>query len=177
MNRRTTITLATIALLSFAVALPTGDAAAQQKQRVSFKTSAENTKYTQQHVLDVGDVPGHQVRIYELHRTFPNNPPMINAVALKEQWTRAVSDYTDNSGPGTTYGVYVLVNGDQFFTRSALVAQNTGSGKLTATTAGYITGGTGKLAGLQGMVRTVNTADPKAGINEGQTEIEYSIGR
>src|SRR5262249_5880311 len=91
-------------------------------------------------------------------------------MALKEQWTRALSDYTDNNGPGTTYGVYVLENGDKFFTRSALVAQSTGSGKLTASTVGYITGGTGKLSGIQGIVRTVNTADPKAGVSEAQTE-------
>ena len=48
---------------------------------------------------------------------------------------------------------------------------------LCSSDAGYITGGTGKLTGLQGMIRTVNTADPKPGINEGQTEIEYLIGK
>ena len=73
--------------------------------------------------------------------------------------------------------MYVLENGDKFFTRSVLVAQSTGSGKLTATTVGQITGGTGKFAGIQGIVRTVNTADPKAGVNEGQTDIEYTIGK
>jgi hypothetical protein len=64
-----------------------------------------------------------------------------------------------------------------FFTRSALVAQSTGSSKLTATTVGQITGGTGKFAGIQGIVPTLNTADPKAGVNEGQTDIEYTIGK
>lgn len=176
MNRLVTLTL-TVALVCLFVALPTDNVLAQQKQQLSFKTSAENTKYTQQHLIDVGDVPGHQVRVYELHRTFPNNAPVMNGVAIKEQWTRAISDYTDNNGPGTTYGVYVLENGDKFFTRSVLVAQSTGSGKLTATTVGQITGGTGKFAGIQGIVRTVNTADPKAGVNEGQTDIEYTIGK
>ena len=176
MNRLVTLTL-TVALGCLVVALPTDNVLAQQKQQLSFKTSAENTKYTQQHLIDVGDVPGHQVRVYELHCTFPNNAPVMNGVAIKEQWTRAISDYTDNNGPGTTYGVYVLENGDKFFTRSVLVAQSTGSGKLTATTVGQITGGTGKFAGIQGIVRTVNTADPKAGVNEGQTDIEYTIGK
>jgi hypothetical protein len=176
MNRLVTLTL-TVALGCLVVAVPTDNVLAQQKQQLSFKTSAENTKYTQQHLIDVGDVPGHQVRVYELHRTFPNNAPVMNGVAIKEQWTRAISDYTDNNGPGTTYGVYVLENGDKFFTRSVLVAQSTGSGKLTATTVGQITGGTGKFAGIQGIVRTVNTADPKAGVNEGQTDIEYTIGK
>jgi hypothetical protein len=176
MNRLVTLNL-TVSMVCLVVALPTDNVHAQQKQQLSFKTSAENTKYTQQQQIDVGDAPGHQVRIYELHRTFPNNAPVINGVAIKEQWTRAISDYTDNNGPGTTYGVYVLENGDKFFTRSALVAQSTGSGKLTATTVGQITGGTGKFAGIQGIVRTLNTADPKAGVNEGQTDIEYTIGK
>src|SRR6185503_15155839 len=141
-----------VALLYLATSLPFDLAMAQEKQRISFKTSAENTKYTQQHSIEVGDVPGHHVRVYEIQRTFPNNPPMINGVAMKEQWTRAISDYTDNNGPGTTYGTYVLENGDKFFTRAALVAQNTGQGKLTATTVGYITGGTGKFSGMQGII-------------------------
>ena len=174
MDRLTNFTSTLVALL-FLIGLPAVDAIAQEKQRLTFKTSAENTKYTQQHAIEVGDISGHQVRVYELHRTFPNNAPVINGMALKEQWTRALSDYTDNNGPGTTYGVYVLENGDKFFTRSTLVAQSAGSGKLTASTVGYITGGTGKLSGIQGIVRTVNTADPKAGVNEGQTELEYTI--
>jgi len=166
-----------VALLYLATSLPFDLAMAQEKQRISFKTSAENTKYTQQHSIEVGDVPGHHVRVYEIQRTFPNNPPMINGVAMKEQWTRAISDYTDNNGPGTTYGTYVLENGDKFFTRSALVAQSTAPGKLTASTVGTITGGTGKFSGMQGTVRTVNIADPKAGVNEGQTELEFTISK
>ena len=177
MNRLTKLTVTTAALLCLVTGLPPLGAVAQEKQRVSFKISAENTKYTQQHSIEVGDVAGHHVRVYEIQRTFPNNAPMINGVALKEQWTRAISDYTDNNGPGTTYGTYVLENGDKFFTRAALVAQNTGQGKLTATTVGYITSGTGKFSGMQGIIRTVNIADPKAGMNEGQTEIEYTIGK
>jgi len=170
-----TKSLALALLPCLTIVLPAADVFAQEKQQVSFKTSAENTKYTQQHMIDVGDFPGHQVRIYEIQRTFPNNAPMINGVALKEQWTRAISDYTDNNGPGTTYGIYVLENGDKFFTRSSLVAQSSGPGKLTASTVGYIIGGTGKLEGIKGIVRTVNRADPKAGVNEGQTEIEYTL--
>ena len=41
-----------------AVVLPTSDALAQQ--RLIFKVSAENTKYVQQHMIDVGDVTGHK---------------------------------------------------------------------------------------------------------------------
>jgi hypothetical protein len=177
MNRRTTLTLTTMALLSLAVAPLAGDAFAQQKQHVSYKVTAENSKYTQQQFLDVGDSAGHQVRSFEIYRTFPTNAPVINGMNIKEQWTRGVSDYIDNNGTATTYGVYVLDSGDKFFTRSTVLAHSAGSGKLTNVTVGYITGGTGKLAGIQGIVRTSGSADPKAGVNETQTAIEYSIGK
>jgi len=173
MNRRRIFTLAVMAVLGLAVAVPAGDASAQQKQRVSFKVPAENTKYTDQHVLEVGDVPGHQVRVYELHRTFPSNPPVINGVKLVETWGRNASDYTEGNGTGNLYTVYVFENGDKFFARGALVAQSDGSGKLTTTSVGPITGGTGKFAGIRGVVRNTSTADPKAGFNVGQTDIEY----
>ena len=84
MNRLVTLNL-TVSLVCLVVALPTDGVHVRQKQQLSFKTSAENTKYTQQQQIDVGDAPGHQVRIYELHRTFPNNAPVINGVAIKEQ--------------------------------------------------------------------------------------------
>jgi hypothetical protein len=177
MNPHTTLTLTTMALLSLAVALPAGDALAQQKQHVSFKVTAENSKYTQQQFLDVGDSAGHQVRSFEIYRTFPTNPPVINGLKIKEQWTRGVSDYIDNNGTATNYSVYVLENGDKFFTRATVLAHSVGSGKFTNVTVGYITGGTGKLAGIQGIVRSSGSADPKAGMNEVQSDIEYSIGK
>jgi hypothetical protein len=99
MNRCSVFTLAVTVALGLVVAIPAGDASAQEKQRVSYKVSAENTKYTQRLFIDVGDAPGHQVRVYEVHRTFPSNPPLINGVKLVESWTRATSDYTDNDGP------------------------------------------------------------------------------
>jgi hypothetical protein len=66
MNRRTTLMLTSMALLCLASALPASDAAAQQKQRVSFKSLPESTKYPQQNIIEVGDVPNHFVRVYEI---------------------------------------------------------------------------------------------------------------
>ena len=126
MNRLTTLGVTTAVLLCIVIGLPPVDAVAQEKQRVSFKISAENTKYTQQHSIEVGDVFGHHVRVYEIQRTFPDNAPVINGVALKEQWTRAISDYTDNNGPGTTYGTYVLENGDKFLVAQLLSRKTPG---------------------------------------------------
>jgi hypothetical protein len=176
MNRRSTLTLTTMALLCLAVALPAGNAVAQQKQQVSFKAPAENTKYTQQLILDAGDVPNHIVRVFELHYIYPNNAPVINGLKLVEAWARGITDYLDGNGPGTVYSVYVLENGDKFFTRTALLVQNI-AGKLTATNVGNITGGTGKFAATQGIIRVSTNFDYKTGFNESQTDLEYTVGK
>jgi hypothetical protein len=163
------------ALLGLAVALP--DALAQQKQQVSFKTPAANTKYTQQTTVDVGDVPGHQVRVFELHRTYPGDAPVIAGLKLTENWTRGVTDFVDGTGSSVNYNVFIMENGDKFFTRTTLVAQSLGSGKFATTSAGTIIGGTGKLSGIQGVIRTSGSAQPTAGVNENQTDIEYWLAK
>jgi hypothetical protein len=173
MNRLSTLTMTTMTLLCLAVALPAGDALAQEKQKVSYKTPAANTKYTQQLTMDIGDVSGHQVRAFELHRTFPTDAPVINGIKLKETWSRGVSDYTDYNGASNSYAIYVGENGDKFFARTITLGQANAAGKRVTTSVGTITGGTGKFAGIQGMTRGSGTSDPKAGVNEAQVEIEY----
>jgi hypothetical protein len=70
--------------------------------------------------------------------------------------------------------VYVLENGDKFFTRATLVAlQSPEATNLTATAAGPITGGTGKLARINGMARILTSADPQMGMNETQVDLQY----
>ncbi|TMJ86269.1 MAG: hypothetical protein E6G76_14850 [Alphaproteobacteria bacterium] len=147
---------------------------AQETSLVGFPTSADNTQYTRQHVIEVDDVPGHQIRVFAIRRTFPKDPPIIGGLALKEQLSRGLTDYISNSGTGNFYGTYVLENGDKFFTRSSLVAHKAGAG-LSSITVGRITGGTGKFATMQGEVRTLVTSDQAAGINEGFTTIEYVL--
>jgi hypothetical protein len=164
-----------LVLLSTSVLLSRGDAVAQQKQLVSYTAVAENTKYPQQLNIDVGDVPNHIVRVFEIHRTYPNNPPIINGLALVEEWDRAIADLTDLNGLATSYYVHVMGNGDKFFARVNSVTQNIGSGKFTITAAGPITGGTGKLAKIHGTVRTKGTIEPRVGFNETRFEIEYWI--
>lgn len=173
MIRRITLPQAVATLMLASIALPAGSAVAEDKQHVSYKSPAENAKYTQQTIIDVGDVPGHQVRLFEIHRTYPTNQPVLAGLKLVEQWTRGSSDYVDNNGTSVTYGVYVFDNGDKLFTRSNLVAQSPAPGKLTNSVVGAITGGTGKLAAIQGVVRSTGSAEPKAGVNENQTDIDY----
>ncbi len=114
----------TAALLCLAAASRVGDALAQP-QRLTFKVEQANARYTQQHTIDVGDVPGHQVRVFEVRRTYPSNPPVINGVKIVQSWTRGISDYTNNNGPAVVYHVYVGENGDKFFVTSSAISPGT----------------------------------------------------
>lgn len=162
--------------LAAALALAATGALAQQKQKVSYKLGAEGTKYTQRQVLDVGDTPGHQVTIFEIHRTFGADAPVVNGVKMKESWTRGYGDYEGNNGLSTSYGVVVMENGDRFFTKNGTMGQADASGKRTTISVGQVLGGTGKFAGMRGLVRSKGASDGKAGFNETQSEIEYWFG-
>jgi hypothetical protein len=172
MSPDTALSLTAVALLSLVLSLPTGEALAQQKQHISFKIPAENSKYTRQANIE----PNHIVRIFEIHRTFPDDAPVINGLKLAEGWDRGTADYVDGNGTSVLYSVFVLENGDTFFTRGAVVVQNN-SDKLTTTAVQYITGGTGRLAAIQGITRVIANFDPKAGYNEAEIAIDYSVGK
>ena len=166
------LTVTACTLLCLAVAFPADHVFAQQ--RLAFSVSAENTKYTQQHIIDVGDVPGHQVRVFEIHRAYPSNAPTINGIRIVESWTRGTSDYTNNNGQATSYSVYVLENGDKFFSRGTSIAiQSPEESNLSATIVGPIVGGTGKLSRINGMARSTTSANPKTGLNETHVDISY----
>ena len=150
---------------------------AQEKQRITFTAPAETTKYTQQHVLDVGDVPGHQIRIFEFHRTFPTNAPVFDGVKVVEAWSRNFSDYIDLSGRNSGYTIFVMENGDKIFGRQEGVAHTVshpdGSRKTSAYTMLTLTGGTGQFHGIRGTLRTTAAADIRAGIAESHYFGEY----
>jgi hypothetical protein len=164
MNRPIVTTVAAVALLCLGATLPASNAAAQEKQRVSFKIPAENTKFTQQYSLDVGDAPGHRLVLFELHRTHPTNAPVINGVKLLEQIAYALSDNTNGDGTNTGYYTFLMENGDKVFTRYSLVSQR----DQPSTLVGPITGGTGKFSGIRGVIRQVATTGSDA-----QWDIEY----
>src|SRR5438046_6549399 len=97
MNRRNVLSLSAITTLGLTL-LP-GSAVAQDKQHVSFSTPAENTKYTEKtENVEIGDVPNHVLRIFEIRRTYSNNAPVINGTKIVESWTRGIGDRFDGTG-------------------------------------------------------------------------------
>jgi hypothetical protein len=164
---------ATALAIAAALSLGATSAWAQQKQKVSYKVGAEDSKYPQRHTIEVGDEAGHTLGIYEIHRTFSKNAPVINGVKLKEIWTRGYSDLINANSLTANYGVYVMENGDRFYTFSRTMGQADASGKRATSSVGEIRGGTGKFSGMKGMVRATGASDAKRGFNETQQEIEY----
>jgi hypothetical protein len=164
---RTLVCSATLALCIAPQAL------AQQKQKISYKAGAEDSKYTQRHVIDAGDESGHQLVAFEIHRKFGTEAPSVNGSKLKETWSRGYGDYVNYNGLSINYTTYVLENGDKFFATTRTMGQADDAGKRTTVAVGEIRGGTGKLSGIKGIVRSKGASDGKAGYNEQQSEIEY----
>ena len=155
-------------------------AAAQEKTRLSFTIPASLTKYTAQHTIAVGDVPGHEVRIFAITRTLGADAPSIGGVKVAEIKSVGYSDYTDLNGPGTSYQVITLANGDRIFARASIVSHNlawTDASKKGAENrvSGPITGGTGKFAAIRGTWRNASYFDPRTGSNESRFDVEYWI--
>jgi len=168
------------ALIGAALACFAPGSFAQERTRISFTVPAAVTKYTAQHVLPVGDAPGHEVRIFDIVRTFGADAPVIAGQRLKEIRSTGYSDYTELNGPGVSYNVWTLANGDRFFVRTQIVSHNASWADAKRKgaenkTAGPITGGTGKLAGMRGMSRNASSFDPKSGANESKFDLEYWI--
>ncbi|HYM30962.1 MAG TPA: hypothetical protein VEU47_06675 [Candidatus Cybelea sp.] len=151
---------------------------AQDKQKYAFKPPPGSAKYTQQTMIDVGDVPGHQVRLLELHSVFPGDAPVFDGVKEKEGWLRAFSDYTDANGHIFGYTVAIMENGDKIFGRIEGVTQTTvgadGSKTTRTVSTNTLTGGTGKFKGIRGTLRGIAATDFK-NLSENGTEGEYWI--
>jgi len=86
---------------------------AQQRQQITFKTPSEDSKYTRQLNIEVGDLPNHIIRFFEVHRIYPTNAPLINGLKLVEEWGRGAADYIDGNGNAYVYDEYVMENGDK----------------------------------------------------------------
>ena len=143
---------------------------------VLFEAPPAGNRFTQQHAIDVGDAPGHQLRVFELLRTYPDGAPLIEGVALKEAWIRAMTDFTDLNGIGASYVTYVMENGDKIYARGNFVAHKLpgtdGNRMLKNLTELTVTGGTGRFLSIRGVVRAETVSDNVA-FNQNRSEMEY----
>jgi hypothetical protein len=154
------------------------DGWAQNRQTYSTPQGMTSTsKYTQTHIIEVGDVPNHQLRIFELHTVYTAEPPAFDGVKVKERIARAFSDYIDGSGTATGYAINILENGDKVFERLAIQAQTApgpdGTKKLGFRSVMTLTGGTGRFTGIRGTLLGGGGSDLRTGISDSWTQGEY----
>ena len=130
---------------------------AQEKHKLSWSVRAENTQYTVQHGLDIADMPGHVMRLFELRRTWPENPPMVEGFKVVEEVARGTFDGITGNGRAWGYSFWRLENGDLVFAEWQNANQsvvNSDRSRRTDYVGTYVwTGGTGKMRGIKGLGR------------------------
>lgn len=164
-------------LIAAAAALIPFAGHAQQKHVLSYERAADSSEYTRQLRIDVGDVPGHQIRAYELEATHADDSVRFLDVPLRKEYVRGLSDYVDSNGRHFGYTVYVLENEDRIYARidGTTQAATNGDGTRNITFSGVttLTGGTGKFKGIRGALRYSGFYDPVANRSGDRTEGEY----
>ena len=176
MSHGKTCALATKAVSIYMLVAATTSVWCQQRQTVVISTPATSTTYTQQLAIEVGDVPNHQVRAYEVHRVYGgSDAPVIAGQRVKESWQRAMSDYIDLNGLNNSYVVYVMESGDRFFARGHVLSESnptTDGQMITKSYSMYdIWSGTGKFKNVRGTIKSETTSNIKAGINQTRSEV------
>jgi hypothetical protein len=153
----------------------------RKNRKISYKIPSGVTQITQRHVLDVGDVPGHQVTLAEYHSKYTNEAPgpVYGGVKAVETTYSLQADLVNGTGRVSGYGVTLLENGDKTFARSEQLLHSTvapdGARKSAVTAVLTLTGGTGKFKGIQGTLKQTTSTDLKTGTGETVAEGEYWI--
>src|SRR2546425_8314922 len=114
-NRNGFTTALALSLVGGLVLLPPPPSLAQEKHKLSWSARPENTKYTAQQQLEIADVPGHTIRMFEIRRTWPENPPMIEGVKVVEEFARGTADNVAGNGRSVGYSSWRYENGDMSF--------------------------------------------------------------
>jgi hypothetical protein len=127
--------------------------AAWSQQKFPLGDSDSVSEYLEERAIDVGDIPGHQVRIYRIRYTYPKKDLVFLGIPVKESYTSGISDYTDWSGQFTTYSVLMLEDGNKIFARGTGNSQAHPDGSRRFTFVSNFTGGTGPFRGIRGQTR------------------------
>jgi len=169
-----------VTAVAFAAALLVSDGAwAQQKHPIATTGEGVKSRYVQQHVIDVGDASGHQLRIQETQRTNPSSGHAIDGVKITEDWVRGFSNYTNGVGPAWGYFTWIMEDGSKIFGEyiGTSESQTTAAGSRRGTYHGVarITGGTGRFGKIRGQTVDISEfdTDPVNGYNRVSTNGEY----
>jgi hypothetical protein len=153
---------------------------AQQKHAFSMSGEGMKGSYVQQNIINVDDAPGHQIRNFEIHRTFSSDSQAaIDGERIVEAWVRGYSNYTNGVGPVWGYTTWITDKGNKIFTEgigtSEAQTTDTGSRRGTYHGTSRFTGGTGRFAKIRGLFVDISKfdTDPKTGYNTVDSHGEY----
>jgi hypothetical protein len=147
-----------VLLIAIASLLGVGAASAEERCKVTYEYGTEETTFPQQLRIDVGDMPGHRISVYEIHRgPNPNAKPNCEGFKTVELWIRGFGDSIDRNGRSWGYSVSTLDNGDKIYAEwSGTIVAAKGEDEsvlnLYTGTATW-TGGTGRYLGVRGLTR------------------------
>ncbi len=167
-----------VALIGSLASVPSGHIWAQQKYQIT-RSPSSSSQYVQQHAIDVDDVAGHQIRVYEIRSEYPKKDFSFAGIPVMHSLTRGISDYVGLSGPFTTYTVYTLEDGNKIFSRGAgtslLTTGPSGNSVLKFSAVDNYLGGTGRFKGIRGQVQISGERDMAAKSVTQQSTGEYWI--
>ena len=107
-------------------------------------------RYVQQKVIDVPDIKGHVVRIYEVEQKIKNTK-LCNGDSLVLVHWYGMRDYIDHGGSISGYDIYTTEKGDQlFFKITGNSQKKAGEDLADEQVTGRIIGGTGALIAVEG---------------------------
>lgn len=130
--------------------------------RLSITQPAEAIgRFTREELVDIGDVPGHQLRVYQVHNRYPERDLTFAGVVVTEMTSGGIGDSVNGSGTFTAYNVYSLEDGNKVFVHVTGTVQVDPAGARRSTTVENFVGGTGPFKGIRGQMR--NTLSRAAG--------------
>src|SRR2546425_8777226 len=104
-----------VALGGFIV-LASGTSFAQEKHKISWSAKPENTKTTFRHRLEIPDMLGHYIVMFEIRRTWPDGGgPVVEGRKVVESIGWGTFDGVAGNGLDRGYSVWRFENGDQSF--------------------------------------------------------------
>lgn len=153
---------------------------AQQRQPIVISSEGAKSRYVQQHMIDVDDVPGHQIRVQESERTYPADKQFaIDGERVVDWWIRSFSNYTNGIGPSWGFQTWVTDKGNKIFLETYGTSESqpteTGSKRGTYHGTSRLVGGTGRFAKIRGTLVDVSKFDTdlKSGYSLSDIRGEY----
>ena len=152
----------------------TSSAIGPQKYTITQPPNA-TSRFTQEHIIEVADVPGHKLRVYEVRNEYPQRDFALAGVAVKELVSDGVSDHVNGSGSFTAYNILTLVDGNKVFVRVTGTTQSDSGGGNRSTSVENFVGGTGKFKGIHGQMRNTFRRAPGSNAVTVEVDGEYWI--